>query len=219
MKQETGKTNHHSVNSLSIQVSLSGHSFLYSIINATQYEETFIIDDLLNYVTKNNVSDIRLFISQQKYVTIPVELYRKDDIMLYLSTKSIPYSTSINCDIAEDVVVIYPMLEGLEDEIHLLRTKCNINIFNSLTHILFLLNETVGNAIVFSYIGNVMNIVANKDAELRFIEIFNVDDENSIVDLVDIVVQEHDLNDCKIVWIGKLSENSTRILQSCYNTN
>lgn len=218
MKQEIGKINKAAINSLSIQISLNGHSFLYTIIDGTQYGKVFVIDNLLNYIAKKKINDIRLFIPQQKHISVPADIYCEDDRRLYLFAKSITTSAMINSDRIGEVVIVYPILDGFNNDICILREKCDVvTIYNSLTYIMFLLEQIEGNGVVFSYTGNIVNIVAKKGNHLRFIDIFSVDIESIIIDLVDIVVQEQDLDDCKVAWVGKLSKKTTRILQSCYN--
>lgn len=218
MKQETGKTNQSQKRTLSIQISLSGQCFLYNIVDDLRYSRSFSITALCRYITNNKVSDISLYVSQKEHVSILSEVFKNDDIEIYLNSKSIEVSSKIICNEINNISIIFPVYEKLNADIAVLNQICEVNICHNLTVLICTSNRATNNCILFSYVDGCMCVIAKKDNSLVLIEAFELSEANDIIDFVEFTCSKYSIERCTVNWLGRLPDAIGHYLKKNYKT-
>lgn len=217
MKQETGKTNHTKIKNLSVQISLNGQVFSYMAIDGVKYGENYSLDTLIEHIAKNDITDLMLFIAQSKQATIPEELFLESKKETYLVAKYALSDGMILNDITDGIAVVYPMIENLGIEISELQKVCNVFISHCFSSLLTLTKKTGQDNISFSYIDNCIYVVANKQNKIMFIECFEIEEENNIIDIIEIISEKLNMKKASVLWIGELSKETSDILTTRHN--
>ncbi len=215
MRLVTGKTNKTNTNSLSIQISLNGHSFLYGILNENSIKENVSLDNLYSFINNKSFDEVELFIPNHQFVAIPTEFFSEQDIEQYFKAKSLHYNrNSVFVSQGDDITIVSSILGGLEFDIQRLKTKCNLvvkSIFNKLIEIA---QSCSNNRIVISVFADYIYIVARNDQKILLIETYYINNTDEIVDYLKLISTKLKINKFKLIPFGEFDSDLMKLLKS-----
>ena len=208
MMQVTGRTNPLTKNSLSIQISLNGHSFLYRIVENGTISNPFSIRALKDHVKNNDIKEVIFHFSQNQHIVLPTEIFKEEDSTKYLATKNIRNIQNTTHNSFENLTVVYPCIKELNKEIALISELCSTSICHIFVELLKMNSRLGDDSISLSYVDDYLYIVVKTNDEVSVIESFMINDESEIISTIERIIDNEKIENYTIEWFGCLSENT-----------